>query len=393
MTKVKGCGPILKAVFDGKSKMMFPSLKANVHFAGTKDLVLLSIIGNQYCQGEYLGAIVENALATHEFTTFLVADEIYWHNLKPSGELSSALVCQLKEQAIKLGSEYIENQLAHFLKPMKIDPEQFNKEHKNKTIAEKIIIINELAKAFNYEIVCWKNWVERAPEAFKGCAHESLELYSENPVLRKSVDEQSKNFARRHVENNDQFELVYTRSQGYLQEESLYIIWLSAFYNYNFIVYPGEMPKPFAATKDYFVKNRLVDSPLGKMFIQVDKPEVLVNWLEVNFIRKPEPKIIAKHATTPSGTEQPSRDEGVIAINKSNTFFGKPANKDTYIVEVEPIPTGWATLMASITKTVLESEHETYEFKLQYIEQLVNRLSAEISPLDLGTSKHSPLLQ
>lgn len=389
MTKVKGCGPILKASFDGKSKIFFPSLKANQSCAGTKDLVLLSIIGNEYCQGDYLESIVENALATHEVTTFLVADEIYWHNLKLSDNPPPDMVDELKERATALGSDYIEKQLAHFLKPMKIDPKIFNENYKCKTIDEKIAIINDLARDFKFGILRWKDWVAQAPESFKARQHALLDLYSTNVELQKSVHEQAINFARRHTANDlSQFDLFYVRSQGYLQEESLNIIWLSANLQYNFIVYPGEMPKPFAATKDYFINNREMASPEDMMLIQVNNSKLLVNWLEVNFTRRPEQKkTILKPPSTPSVTALPSeaagaRAEGIIALNEINIFFGKPAHQDKNIVEIDPMITEWATIMASVTKTVLESE-QPYEFKLQYIEQLVNRLFAEILPINL----------
>lgn len=103
--RVKGpvTGEILYAQFNG------PEAKNLINKIGIKSLVLLSIKGNEYCDGDYLGATVlaatrntakeptkDSAIAAtassdvegsaepagENFTTFLVADEVYWHNLK-----------------------------------------------------------------------------------------------------------------------------------------------------------------------------------------------------------------------------------------------------------------------------------------------------------------------
>lgn len=153
MPKVRGPkdGNIVTASFDSidkknNSKSFFPTLKT------TKNLVLLSIRGNEFCTGEYLAAIVNEAVAMHHTphnqsgtqgkTTFLIADEIYWHNLKNTADDERD---ELKMQARVLGESYFEANLGAFLAPLNITPEDFKREYSNKSVDEQIKIINEIA--------------------------------------------------------------------------------------------------------------------------------------------------------------------------------------------------------------------------------------------------------
>ncbi|KTD36759.1 hypothetical protein Lnau_1743 [Legionella nautarum] len=194
-------GEMLSAEFRGQDARNLVGLN------GIKSLVLLSIEGNEYCDRDYLGATILSTLrstaakeppkisqtelsedkrpvepATENFTTFLVADEVYWHNLKtididneeearpralyesrekeyeeeknessPSSysEFSNlttearaisadsnlrkpALATQLaeeirlKDKAISLGNAYLERNLEQFLRPFGLNMEEFN---------------------------------------------------------------------------------------------------------------------------------------------------------------------------------------------------------------------------------------------------------------------------
>ena len=386
MTKVKGQGSILIATFDGKSKSLYPSLKASKFFAGTKNLVLLSIKGNDYCRGDYLTAIVTQSLEKHEFTTFLIADEIYWHNLKTSEAPAPDEVRGLKNAALELGDQYFEDQYNQFLKPVGIDPAQFQIAHSGKTVKERIAIINELAREHGFEILCWTDWVARMPGFIQQKTPEIVELYTHDQKLKRSLHEQAENFARRHSKGSEVpgfYDLLYMRSYGYLREESFYIIWLSAWLNYNFIVYPGDMPKPFAATREYFVKSTDITLPANEMFIQSDKPERLANWLEVNFTRKPKLQDLVKPDNPGSIFFKPPKG-AELELNPGSTspyighvFFGKPKPEDKNQVNDEQVAT-----LAGITRTVLESGL-SFEIKTDFIMYLVECLSMDVSPTEL----------
>lgn len=307
MPKVTGPknGKYVTASFDSKdkkdnSKSRFPSLKT------TKDLVLLSIKGNEYCAGEYLEAIVQQAVATHQTTsdspdvkgktTFLIADEIYWHNLKKTPEDAEAV---LKQQALDLGESYFEKNLSAFLAPLGLTPEVFNGTCHNKSMDEKIAIINQLAvdKGKNFEIVRWHTWVSQ--NGFEKTSSEIMPLYTSVEGLKLSIDKSVDEFARRHAQEEGGINLWRDRSRNYLTQESPSIMLLAASLGYNFIIYPGSILPPFVATKEYFVvekhvphieKGRNIVEPChhDKHSIHVDKPSLLVNWLEVNFKRSHE---------------------------------------------------------------------------------------------------------
>lgn len=370
MTKVKGKGSILTTRFVGNKKWLFPD---------TKTLVLLSIEGNVYCRGDFLREIIKHSLTTNEFSTFLIADEIYWHNLKlcknPSPEEQQALKCQ----AMDLGDKYIEEQLAGFLMPLGVDPANFEAANFEKSITEKLAIINQLAKKHNFEILRWPDWAANLPDKSAVCLDKMLGVYSSDEVLENSVNSQAQNFARRHVamtSSNELFDLFYSRSQGYLREESFYIMWLGAYLNYNFIVYPGDMPKPFIATKDYFVKNMSYNQADVDIMIKTEKPELLVNWLHVNFVRKHAPKAIQEIFAAPKDAD--AGKAGLITSNTGNLFFGKPGQPDKSTLNSELSESNPITVMTGVAQAVLES-NLPIELKKNFIIEFVERLSAESS--------------
>ncbi|PWY54281.1 hypothetical protein DGG96_17675 [Legionella qingyii] len=341
MPKIKGPkdGKIITASFDSKdsSKSRFPSLKT------TNDLVLLSIKGNEYCAGGFLAAIVKQAVDMHQTgpdytgvkgkATFLIADEIYWHNLKEdssSGDNEDAL----KKNAIELGDLYFKANLGAFLAPLGLTENDFDTRYPNKTVDEKIEIINKLAAdtGKNFEIVRWHNWVSQ--NNFNEILKEIIPLYSSVEGLKVTIDKVSSEFASRHAGEGDNRELWLHRSEGYLTEESPSIMLLAAALGYNFIIYPGSILPPFEATKGYFVVDNHVariekgeniknECNHNKFCIHVENPSRLVNWLEVNFKRSHE-NLPVKEAMTrsnisffasrsgPKAKESLHREQGVL---------------------------------------------------------------------------------
>lgn len=275
MVKIKGSkdGDILKARFEGKSKSLFPNLKK------TKALVLLSIKGNQYCTGPYLKEIIEKAVSEFEFTTFLIADEVYWHNLCQDFDDKLQRKEQLQEEAVSLGKAYFEEHLEYFLSPLGINVTEFDTHLVEQFPLDKQVALNKSAKT--YEVLYWRDWVK------KSCAYSKVEpqilaLYQTENVLKDSVHQMASDFVRRHSNEGISTDLLMQRSSSYLIEESPAVMWVAASLNYNFIIYPGEIISSFSATRDFFIKDGADSNPL---FVHTNKPELLVNWLEVGFIR------------------------------------------------------------------------------------------------------------
>ncbi len=267
-------GSIIKARFNGKSKSFFPTLK------NTKALVLLSIIGNEFCSGDYLKSIIDTALSTHGFTTFLIADEVYWHNLRYSFSDEEELLA--KKQAMSLGANYLEINLKYFLSALDIELDAFNHEHSSKSIYEKISVINNIAKkSLHFEILSWNDWLNKCPSFLKD-KQEIYAFYHTESSLKNSIDHTASNFSKRHQNNELDFDLLYKRSEHYLLDESTAVILIAAKLEYNFIIYPGEIIKPFKTTKEFFIKGE--DENVGNsLYIKYKDPKLLVNWLSVSF--------------------------------------------------------------------------------------------------------------
>ena len=315
MAKVRGSknGNIISSRFKGEAKSLFPTLKQ------TKALVLLSVIGNEFCAGEYLQSMIETATSSHEFTTFLIADEVYWHNLRRDFSKEEELV--LKRKAIELGEEYFERNLEQFLLPLCITKEEFNAQHEDKPTNKRVAILNGMAnKKSNFEILFWKDWLNKNPN-YQNLKKSITAQFDIVPSLVKSVEQMANNFAKRHHTNDKPYDLIIKRSHGYLIEESSAVVWIAASLGYNFIAYPGEMIKPFKAAKEFFIKeknessNKNDSSEIG-FFIQADEPRLLVNWLEVTFQRTHEKQ------STDSSTytiAQLNQTKSELEKNKSTT--------------------------------------------------------------------------
>ena len=275
MSRVKGKGPKVTAKFNGKAKKNCP------RDMETKTLVLLSIRGNEFCAGEYLGAMIQEAIKEpNKEATFLIADEVYWHNLRTfDGESEK----DFKAKAIALGDSYFEENLSYFLSPLQISEPEFNQQYHDKTTDEKIKIINEIAQTKNVKsrIVRWNDWVNNESAEFTQNKVDIMHQYKEG-TLNEPIELTAKKFAERHKEEGG-IELWTARSRSYLTEESPAIMWIVLKNEYNFIVYPGEMIAPFLATKNFFVTKNPDSAPSFTIF--KEKPELYGNWLEAYFTR------------------------------------------------------------------------------------------------------------
>lgn len=310
-------GEILTVVFDGKKngqvKSRFPSLR------DTQDLVLLSISGNELCTGKSLGALVEYAVNTHQKkpdgvtpkggTTFLIADEIYWHNLKKittectnfkefkqqalllgeeyyakkltkllrsieinienfsDSEIDDndlraldariALNSTIKKEkykleALKLGDQFFRENLSCFLTPLGVSITEFHTAKGDLSVDEQIKVINKMAadQGKNFEIMRWHTWVSQDTNKK---IEQMVPLYELDEDLKMAITRDAENFVARHKDDVGSPELWRHRSRSYLAEENPAVMWLAALLGYNFIIYPGNILKSFEVTREYFL--------------------------------------------------------------------------------------------------------------------------------------------
>jgi hypothetical protein len=338
MKKIKGPvdGKILEATFDGKGKTKVSSLKS------TKDLVLLSIEGNTYCTNDdeerFLELIVNKAVKTHQGqsekdlkegkegkTTFLIADEVSWHNIKGLEPLTEEEILVLKEAALKKGEVYFEKNLSAFLSPLGMNVDSFNTLHGTMSMDEKIAIINEMASVQGkyFEIMRWNTWVNQNNSIEKTKA--MIDVYGKEETLEKAAKKTADEHAKRHATPETR-NLWDKRCYDYITEECPAIMWTAASLGYNFIIYPGEINSAFQNTKDYFIvkkhEDRIENGEIIKeqcnhneFALHVDNPDQLINWLDVNFKRS-HPKVEVSQAVSKEETSQ--------AVLKEETFQAVP---------------------------------------------------------------------
>ena len=331
MPKIKGPKDSLfsSVIYDGKAngkvKCRFPSL------TDTKDLVLLSIKGNEQCEGKYLGAMVQYAVDTHQNkpngivskgkTTFLIADEIYWHNLRslPPETVSEE---ELKRQALAMGEAYFKANLDQFLAPLGLNSIDFNSSNADKTIDEQIASINKLALDMgkNFEIIRWHTWISenKAEETIK----QMIPLYETTDGLKAAIDTDVESFVQRHKDDTEDSQALWKhRSENYLTEENPSVMWLAGSLGYNFIIYPGKILSSFEETRKFFlvkdhkpyIRDGLSISDEcahNSLSTHVSDPDKLVNWLEPTFV----------NFNTPKDNKHPSKEKG-------QGFFTVPETK------------------------------------------------------------------
>ncbi len=301
-------GDIITATFSGTLNNRLKSRVSSL--ANAKDLVLLSIQGNEGCSGDYLGAMVAHAVATHKTkgedtpavtgkTTFLIADELYWHNLKqlPPAKNDEE---ELKAKALEMGDSFFKQNRQQFLTPLGITAEAFDEMHGKKTIDEQISAINAIshAQSANIEIMRWNTWVNQNNAAEK--IGQMLPLFETEAGLSSHLELDVADFVKRHSKLPEDMDLWSYRSKAYLTEECPAVMWLSASLGYNFIIYPGKIPSSFTVTREFFiVKNHQATVKDGKsvedscthnpLSLHVPNPNTLANWLEVSFTRSYAP--------------------------------------------------------------------------------------------------------
>lgn len=290
MTRVRGKkdGDLLGASFDGAAKKAFSDLNQ------TNVLLLLSIQGNSFCCKEFLQATVQNAVKVHKKSTLLVADEVYWHNLKLQEKPTELEIIALKSEALSLGNKYLDENIPFIFKGLGLSYSEFKAMY---PALEGDCLVDSCNKWFNkknlsVEIVRWNQWVTNQWPEYLSVKDSLYELYDENPLLKASIIKTAEDFSRRHGGIS---ELWKMRSHDYLLEESPAVIWLAAKLGYQFIAYPGKKIAPFQATQTLLINPSPDNDETvpDHLRISVKSATDLVNWLEINFWRSESNVLLA----------------------------------------------------------------------------------------------------
>jgi hypothetical protein len=356
MTRVRGPkdGQVLNTLFNGSGRKHHADLKQ------TKALILLSIAGNEYCSGDYLRAIVQDSCKQFGSVTFLIADEVYWNNLKSTGDLSIPDSETLKQRALELGDQFITDNLNAFLSPLSLNKEQLDIQGSGSSADEQIAFINESSKekGFNFEIIRWQDWVNNSSHHYARIQKEIEAVYDTTPELSQSINDTASDFARRHKQDGDET-LWRERSRSYLKEESPAVMWLAAYLDYEFVCYPGSMIKPFLTTHHFFIRQQPSESLSVSPFEIIASVGSRANWLDIHFERsrlKPNCAILPK---------EPSQQ---TISSASCAFF---SNSSSSPLSTSPDSVTEAFLH-KLTEQIYTNHNTTNDEKL---EELISRLN------------------
>jgi len=264
-------------------------------------IVFLSILGNEFCRGAYLQESLRQAMDKNNQlnVTCLLTDEVYWHNLKGLNTSKSEEI-ELKQRAVELGQEFLQENLHVFLTVMqqynpKFSIDAFNLEYCDLSISDKVRNLNYEAKFYGIplKIVLWKEWT--ADDDYAAKKDEFTALAKSLPRLMDAFEETADSFARRQLKhpidinrdmilaacsnNTEKTELLKHRSWDYLSEECFALYYLAGKRGINLIAYPGKITQAFRETQQLIITNNPTEH-IG-LCIRVAKPRTLAGWIEI----------------------------------------------------------------------------------------------------------------
>lgn len=148
--------------FKGDALQLYPFQE------GLPMLLLGSIQNNSLCEGEYLTLTINKAFNEGRNLTFLAVDELHWHNLKPSRNVSDDEKTKLQAQALTMGEDYIRRNLVYICKaviPSKQEVESLVSELQKLPIEELIKALNQtINRRLNqnsyasFKLIRWQDW-------------------------------------------------------------------------------------------------------------------------------------------------------------------------------------------------------------------------------------------
>lgn len=368
MGKVRGVknGDILSSSFDGRIKKNFK----NIH--ETKVLLLVSIIGNEFCTGEYLQASIATAVQKHEEATVLIADEVYWNNLISENHLTDEKIQELKNKALNLGEQFIAKNMVHILKGLGLDSIEFEKHYGSLGLSEQLEKLHELAaeKGIRFSLQRWAEWTDTPDLNIAGMSR----VMNLNSKMQDSIEATAKDFADRH-KDEESSEVWLTRSRAYLKEETPAVIWLAAKRGYHFIAYPGEEIAPFGTARELFINPEGSDDIDPELIIRTDSS--LANWLDINFRRSKSKQLLFTQSliNAPSSSSMAaSSSSGASSSSSLSSFFSK---------NVPFQGSGEEQRVVELAKSIISAPGDN-EFKLNVLLEVFSTLGSH------GYEKSSP---
>jgi len=303
------------ARFDGKALQGSENEKRR-NTQTQKCLSLISVRGNNECNGDYLAMHMESSKEQFAFTTFLIVDDPQRFNLVAAKQIDTAknlikhnetpdqsqiVVEQNAEGELKnariLGDEWWNKNEQYILSFL---PESESSQFKHLVdVNEKISLFNSLAVNYglNIEFIRWKDWINQSSlkdekefnshlDAFKTvpALQENLKLSADQFVSKrvgareKSLKQQNENTKEvksdcvETVKERNCLELekkiYFDNSSNFLSEESTGVMVAGVEKDYDFLAYAGKQLSVFNASHKHFV---------------VDKKQNKLNWLSVSF--------------------------------------------------------------------------------------------------------------
>ncbi len=271
MPKVKkkgGADGAVVAMFQGKAM----SKKASRDSLESKQcIVLVSVSGNKYCQGEFFESIVVSALKEFSKVIFLIVDKPNRYNL--TDQLSQTENRQVINDAITLGSKWFNNNKEAFKKAFDNSDLDETFLNSDSSVSEKINYLNHTSKKHgkNFIIQQWEDWVLGKEIAINDFRNKLLSI----ATVRKKIEEAALSYASRHGSSSE-IPNKMKLSQGYLMEETFGVIYTAIQDGWDFIAYPGKIIPPFEATINYLYQDKSLLSHLKTDFKDL-------NWLYISF--------------------------------------------------------------------------------------------------------------
>ena len=214
--------------------------------------------------------------------TVLIADAIYWHNLKMKGmdELTENEIENLKGEALHLGDLFIKDNLKYFLLALNCPLGSFHRDfrlNEDSPADDCIQAINYLAKEKNFRVVRWNEWVSSC-DWYGQVRSEVAKYFDCNDSLIAALREDAKTFAARRHETD---ELTTLRSHDYLKDESPAVILIAALKEIQYIMYPGPILSTFVAMADLFINPQ--DNSLPDYLKIYPRSPFVCKWRKIEF--------------------------------------------------------------------------------------------------------------
>ena len=212
--------------------------------AKTNNLVMLSIVGNPHCQGDYITAMTKRA-SIYKKMTFLIVDELQRHNLCFEQNASNDHNLHYSDMANAKGDAFIMANYPYFIEILPEEERDGIKKILASCDADKVIdTLNEhLLDKYKIEVVRWKKWVALCD--YKSECGVLEEMFSSNPKLKNALAISAGKFVERQKIKSEGKEEALFASEAFLREEVCNIGLVGFKLGYDFLSYPGDMPRVF----------------------------------------------------------------------------------------------------------------------------------------------------